>query len=118
MRSLDQDLRQINIQIGDEESEGNVPFFEKLLAPTFAMRRANGVLNNRSEFIKNVQPGPRRETIVHEIALLGERRALAHCTVRLLDSSSPGEFSNLRLFIRDSGTDEWLLMAWANERAQ
>ena len=53
-------LRSLNVEIGEREAAGDVDYFVGLLAPAFAMRRANGETNDFGQFVKKVAAGPRR----------------------------------------------------------
>jgi hypothetical protein len=106
-------LESLNGAIGEAESKGDRDFFEKHLAPTFAMRRAKpGVYDTRKEFIDKVAVSPERTTEIESITLYSNR-AFVVCTVTM----DGNWFSNLRLFTRDAPDGDWQLHAWANEPA-
>jgi hypothetical protein len=106
-------LESLNVEIGEAESKGNGGFFERHLAPAFAMRRAKpGVYDTRQAFIDKVAESPERTTDIESITVYGNR-AFVVCTVTM----DGNRFSNLRLFTRDAPDGEWQLLAWANEPA-
>lgn len=108
----EQALRALNIEIGVRESSGDVAFFGTRLAGAFAMRRANGDLDDRDKFLAKVVKSDQRDTTVDAVTYFGDRRALVECTVVV----GANRFHNLRLFIRDGDSEApWLLLGWANE---
>jgi hypothetical protein len=109
------ELAKINQDIAIRENDGAADYFRTLLAPHFAMRRANGTTTDREGFIASLKRGGERQTLrIDSLALLGEQRALCACTIGTPD----GTFDNLRVFVRDAGAPEgWLLLAWVNEPA-
>ena len=44
-------LRALNVEIAERESAGDEQWLRALLAPEFSMRRANGDLVDRDEFL-------------------------------------------------------------------
>ena len=115
MQTDKENLEQLNIQIGDEESKGDENsrnWLDSILAPQIAFRRANETFINRDEFLENVKPnGSHRETKVVSIDL-HENRAIVVCIVTLKDQGSEKKFHNLRLFVRHQ--EQWKLLGWAN----
>jgi hypothetical protein len=113
-RPMDEELQATNIEIGQRESRGDRDFFEKLLAPAFAIRRArDNKIDDRSAFLDAVKESPPRETEVESIDFFGDNRALVVCTVTMNEQ----RFSNVRLFTRAAPDSPWQLLAWANEPA-
>jgi hypothetical protein len=109
-------LRQLNIDIGKAEARGATEFFEELLAPAFAMRRADGKrIDDRERFIASVAESADRPTKVDSITFFEANRALVVCTVTMDTADGYKRFHNLRLFTRPSSSDRWQLLAWANE---
>jgi hypothetical protein len=109
-------LRELNLSIGERETRGDTGFFEELLAPAFAMRRADGRrIDDRDRFIASVAESAERATDVHSITFFEANRALVVCTVTMETSEGSKRFHNLRLFTRPSPSDRWQLLAWANE---
>ncbi len=107
-------LKKSNIEIGAAESAGTKQFFEELLAPAFAFRRASGVIVNRTEFIDAIKPSARRDTKIEAVTFLGDNRALVTCIVTMEVDGERRSFHNVRLFVRRPG-ENWKLLAWANE---
>jgi hypothetical protein len=109
-------LRQLNIDIGKAEGRGDTAFFEMLLAPAFAMRRADGKrIDDRERFIASVAESAERLTQVHSITLFEGNRAIVACTITMETADGSKRFHNVRLFTRSSSSDLWQLLAWANE---
>ncbi len=107
-------LSDLNLLIARMETSGNVGFFKKLLAPEFAMRRANTeVYVGREDFLEAVESSFERHTNDIHVILETDTIAVVRCTVtRLPDRSA---FDNTRIFVRPARTLEWMLLAWANE---
>ncbi len=69
-------LRTLNLEIGDGEAHGDAEFFEDLLAPAFAMRRADGKrTDDRGRFITSLAESADRSTEVNAITLFEANRA-------------------------------------------
>jgi hypothetical protein len=109
-------LKDLNIRIGEAESAGNAELLGQWLAPRLAFRRANGDLNDGGEFLKAVKRSPARHTEIESINILGPNRAIVTCFVTLAVDTTPNRFHNVRLFIRDVD-GQWRLLGWANEPA-
>jgi hypothetical protein len=108
-------LRSTNIEIGNAETQGNKEFFETLLAPCLAFRRANGQILDRPNFIAGVSPSAKRTTNIQSITVLEKNRALIECTVTMEDDGGAKRFHNVRLFVREGESNQWMLLGWANE---
>jgi len=108
-------LRSTNTEIGNAETQGNKAFFEALLAPSLAFRRAGGQVLDRPAFIAAVSPSAKRSTNNQSITLLEKNRALVECTVTMEADGGAERFHNLRLFVREEPSKPWTLLAWANE---
>jgi hypothetical protein len=110
------DLCQLNLEITNAENNANTAFFEALLAPAFAFRRANGVVVDRQGFLDALKAGGDRQTEAEsiEIKLLGKSRALVECVVFAGTPDQRRRFENARLFSRDENGN-WRLLSWANE---
>lgn len=117
MKSDNEVLATLNDDIAKAETRGDKAFFETLLAPVFAMRRANGKTASRDEFIKAVGPSAPRATELESVTLLGANRATVSCLVSMDTDQGAKRFHNLRLFVRADPASSWLLLAWANEPA-
>lgn len=111
-----QDLRELNLEIANAENNAGRAFFEALLAPAFAFRRANGAVVDRQEFLDALKAGGDRQTEAGsiDIRLLGNSRALVECIVSTGVPDERKRFENARLFVMDEN-DKWRLLAWANE---
>jgi hypothetical protein len=107
-------LEALNVEIGESESGGDKRFFENLLAPSFAFRRANGTFVDRQQYIDAVAAGAARTTSIRSITFIGKARAAVSCIVTMDVQGRPKDFDNLRVFIR-TDTGAWKLLAWANE---
>ncbi len=107
------DLEELNVRIGEAESEGKREWLESILAPEISFRRANGVVVGRKEYSASVAKGDRRETEIEGITLYGAR-AIVACVVTTYGANGHKKrFHNLRMFIRVD--DDWKLLGWANE---
>ena len=109
-------LRALNVAIGEAETRGDSNFFDELLAPAFAIRRFDGKrIDDREQFISAVAKSAARTTEVESVTLFESDRALVVCVVTLADPGGAKRFHNLRLFTRQSSDSPWKLLAWANE---
>lgn len=108
-------LRAMNLEFPTRENAGDRSYFESRLAAAFAMRRGNGVVIGREQFLQELKPGGDRKCVaLDSVSVLGERRAVVTCVVHAAGKS----YQNLRLLIQDEAAPEgWLLLAWANEPA-
>ena len=110
------ELRRLNVEMTTKEAEGNKAFFDDLLAPTFAFRRANGAFEDRQTFLAGLKAGgAQRECDPNsiEITPLAKMRAFVTCVVKMKIDNDWKEFHNARLFVLDP--KDWRLLAWANE---
>jgi Domain of unknown function (DUF4440) len=117
MSNDEDDLRQLNIEIGCAETDGNVKRLAEILAPELAFSRADGkTIDDAGRFLQKVQPGsPRVTTFDAELAsieVLGNR-AIVKCLVTMESPDGERKYHNLRLFVRIDR--KWRLLAWANE---
>ena len=106
-------LTDLNLQIGDAESDGDKKSLEELSAPALAFRRANGDCIDKQHFLENVAKSVPRETTIESIDLVGRNRAIVTCVVSMGDGEQQKSFHNIRLFVRMQ--DGWKLLGWANE---
>ena len=106
-------LTQLNVQIGEAESQGDHNWLASILAPKLAFQRTDGkTIDDRKDFLDKVTPTDPRETKVESIDLYGDR-AIVQCIVTMKATSGDKRFHNLRLFIRYE--EKWKLLGWANE---
>ena len=113
MNNDEQELRELNIEIGDAENRGDVEWLSGILAPRLAFQRADKrrTIDDQVSFLQKVEAGGDRVThLIEPVQLFGDR-AVVQCIVK----SGGKEFHNLRLFVRREG--KWKLLAWANESA-
>jgi hypothetical protein len=108
-------IADLNARIMAAETDGDREFFDSILAPAFAMRRASGAIVNREAFIEAVARSATRTTEIQTIAFHGVNRATVSCAVSMDTLEGVRRFQNLRLFVRATTDAPWLLMAWANE---
>ena len=114
MSNDDEALGILNIEIGKAESRGDKGYFEDLLAPAFAFRRASGAVVDRKQFIEAVAASVPRLTAIRSITFAGKARAVVVCVVTMEVQGAKRDFDNLRVFVRtDDG--KWKLLGWANE---
>lgn len=108
-----QTLEELNIEIGNKETDGDVEWLGTVIAPVLAFQRANKItFDDRSKFLEKVKPGPGRVTRIESINIYGDR-AIVNCIVTLDPETDPKQFHNLRLFVKQDG--QWKLLGWANE---
>jgi hypothetical protein len=111
----DEGLRALNVEIGHAEARGDKRFFEDLLAPAFAMRRATGKVEDRKSFIDAVRESDARSTEINSVTPFESNRALVVCAVAMVTPEGEKHFHNVRLFSREEPGSPWKLLAWANE---
>jgi hypothetical protein len=116
MASEVETLRNVNVDIGNKESDGDADYFRTLLAPEFAMRRASGEFCNRDDFVDAVKESPGRQTEDVSITMYGDTSAVVTCIVLFSMGAEVKRFYNLRLFVRSGVASQWQLLAWSNER--
>lgn len=113
---MEEILTKLNVEMAERETKGDKAYFDELLAPTFAFRRANGAFDDRQIFLAGLRRGAERKCLEESVKVtpLGSKRAFVTCVVVLQGKKGPESFQNARLFVLDS-TDSWRLLAWANE---
>ena len=110
------DLTPLETMTGEfflRENAGDRSYFEVRLASHMSMRRSNGILVDRAQFLSDMKPGGDRERVsIGSTTLLGSERACVDFQVR-----SGGKIvDNLLVFVRQANSPEgWVLLAWANE---
>jgi hypothetical protein len=107
----EQELRDLNLQITENENQGNRDWLAARLAPALAFQRADPerTVDDRDAFLRKVKDkGERRTVKVGPIDVYGNR-AIVQCIVAV----GKEQFHNLRLFVRREGG--WKLLGWANE---
>jgi Domain of unknown function (DUF4440) len=113
------ELRRLNAEIGARENSGRdaLDYFNDLLAPAFAFRRASGDVVDRCAYLLALEAGGTRETdpASIEVVPFGDARAIVSCLVSMEVKGRRERFHNVRLFVRDA-QKKWRLLAWANER--
>lgn len=111
-------LVKLNHDIADRETAGDRVWFEALLAPQFAMHRANLKYATRDEFLAILAAGPERRTDNIVVAHSTGQTSVVTCTVEVRQKDETwAAYRNVRLFTRDSPDQLWQLLAWANEAA-
>jgi hypothetical protein len=108
------DLVALNKEIASRETAGDKAWFDRLLAPEFAMRRASGVHVTRAVFLSAVEPSAPRETSDVNVTHESDHLAMVECMVSMRDGDSERRFQNCRLFTRVDRNRNWQLLAWAN----
>ena len=109
-------LTMINVEMAERETKGDKTYFDALLAPTFAFRRASGAFDDRQIFLAGLRRGAERKCKEGSIKVMpfGSTRAFVTCVVTVQGKKGPESYHNARLFVLDA-TDSWRLLAWANE---
>jgi hypothetical protein len=111
-------LVKLNHDIAAQETAGERKWFEDLLAPQFAMRRASLEYATGEEFLAKVAASAERRTDNIVIAHSTGRTSVVTCTVQMRQADKTwAAYNNVRLFTRDSPDQPWQLLAWANESA-
>jgi hypothetical protein len=114
--SKDDELVALNDEIGKRETAGDAPWFERLLAPQFAMRRASMAHIDRDTFLEGVEPSAVRITTGIEVLHRTDRAAFVTCVVRMQQTDGTSKnFRNARIFSRPDPSAAWQLLGWANE---
>ena len=101
MTTMFEEIAAMNVEIGEREFARDREYFEKRLAPAFAMQRANPerTIVDRSKFLTDLEkstPKP-RTTHVDSISLVGQDRLVVVCVVTMDEQ----RFHNLRIFVRN-----------------
>lgn len=120
MGAEDDELKALNRQIADRENARDGAWFDRLLAPEFAMRRASRVHVDRSAFLGALTTTPAGERNTDEPTVLhrSETSAFVVCTVSMKQSDGTAQdFRNYRLFSRPDPGSAWQLLGWVNEPA-
>ncbi|WIY82857.1 nuclear transport factor 2 family protein [Propionimicrobium sp. PCR01-08-3] len=110
------DLLEINELIGQKESATDKDWFESVLHERFTMRRPNGQLSTKSDFISGMNTGAKRQTTIEDLEVHGRYRAICRCRVEkwtLADPEAVQVLDNLRVFVRENG--RWQLVTWLAE---
>jgi hypothetical protein len=116
MRTADDSLRALNLDMMTQESAGNTAYFEQLLADEFAMRRADlTTFVDRETFIAGVAKSSDRSTEDFDVLLHTSTVAVVRCTVDMVKDGVPSTFTNVRTLVRSSALHSWELLAWVNE---
>src|SRR5262245_11243209 len=112
------ELVELNYELASRETSGDRAWFDRLLAPEFAMRRASGAHVGRAAFLAAVAPSADRTTTELDVVHHTDRTAVVVCVVsmRQADGSSQ-DFRNCRLFGRPDAAASWQLLGWVNEPA-
>jgi hypothetical protein len=114
MSSDQQTLTDMNIRIGQAESEGDRDWLAGIFAPELAFLRADGrTVDDLGRFLQKVAKSEPRPTSIESVEILGNR-AIVKCVVTVKSPEGDKRIHNLRLFVRMEGA--WRLLAWANER--
>jgi Putative lumazine-binding len=104
-------LAKLNSEINDAENRGDRAWLQGVLAPRFALHRADPqqTVDDQVAFIQKAQPGGDRQIEIIQPIDVYNNRAVVKCVV----TTGGKRFHNLRLFVRRD--DQWKLLAWANE---
>lgn len=119
-RKADNELRELNLQIGIKEAEGDKEFFEKYLADDLIFRRASEKVVTKKEFIQGLKSDQfdiLETDISGDINLYGDH-AVTNVKIKAKRKSedSPGEYMNIRTFIKRGNI--WQLSLWLNTKIQ
>ena len=116
-----EEIAALNSEIGEREFRKDIAYFNGLLAPAFAMQRANPerTIVDRGRFLHELETAdPKaRVTQVDSMSLFGQERLIVTCVVMM----EKRRYHNVRVFVANrnpnaSNADhKWLLLAWLNE---
>jgi hypothetical protein len=116
-----QDIAALNFEIGEREFRKDIAYFNGLLAPAFAMQRANPerTIVDRGQFLHELGTAdPKaRVTEVDSMSLVGHERLIVTCVVTMDNR----RYRNVRVFVvnrnpnASNADQKWLLLAWLNE---
>lgn len=107
-------LKNLNIEITAAEDNGDTKKLETVLSQKLVFRRASGAVVDRDQFLAQVKVRPKTNTEIESIKLFGHDRAIVTCIVTMKVKDKVERYHNLRMFIRE--TNQWKLLAWANEK--
>ena len=122
MTDGDQNLMQLNLDIGRYEQDGNWQALRDCLAvqslrtggeaPILAFRRVTGACVDARAYLDAVSKSADRTTEITSITPEGDHMAIVRCVVEM----GGKKYFNLRVFVRgDSRSTDWKLLAWAND---
>ncbi len=118
--SLDQELIQLNKEIGRKEQAGEVPFFDTRLTDNFLFRRAKGAIVDKQQYLDDLasvkeDPYEQLDTIVENVTR-GEGSAVANVIViaKRKSMERAAAFRNVRVFKREG--EDWKLVVWVNTK--
>lgn len=111
--SVERELRDLNVEIGSNETAGDRAFFRRLLHESFVFLRASGDVDDKKWFLEKLKKSEERDTRVESIQIY-DNRAVVTAIVAMTLGDERAEFHNIRIFLRTP--DGWKLFAWANER--
>jgi hypothetical protein len=113
MTTDNDELIQLNMDLGQAEARGDREWLSQHIAPQLAFLRADGkTIDDRASFLTKVSPSAPRETQIISIGIHGDR-AMVGCLVTVQSQTQAKTYHNLRLFVRHEGI--WKLLGWANE---
>ena len=102
-------LEELNRKITQYENEGDRNALKRIIAPKLAFMRANGIIDDRSEFLLFVNDKGKPREITEMTSTIKNKTAVVSCKI-IQDGKS---YHNFRLFIKTE--NEWKLLGWANE---
>jgi ketosteroid isomerase-like protein len=112
-----QDLRQINVEIGEAETRQDAKSLDRVLHDDLVFRRADGHLVTKQEYLEAV-PTRTYERLESDVPEIHEQQESAVVTV-IVDAAGTtargrfeGRYRNTRVFVNDDG--RWLCRIWVN----
>jgi len=131
MNLEEDELIKLNKELALRENAGDIDWFENVLAPEIAFRRASGVIIDREAFLSALKnpSNTLRSYEQTEGVEITENLAVFKC---IISTTSPSDnnsgktepadnvikkFRNIRLFVKQRFKDDsrWVLLGWANE---
>ena len=123
-RDTKQELKDLNLKLGQAETDKDPVFLGSVLAETLQFRRANGAIVDKATFLSDlVNPENRNDELASDqikVQLYGGNLAVVTLRVKFSGlrggQQRKGTFRNIRIFRREPGTQgPWLLHFWFNE---
>lgn len=128
MNTPEQDLIDLNIKIGEAETQRDEGFLSGILADDLRFRRANGTIVDKATYLAGVQDINNTYEYLHAEdvqTIVYENTAVVSLRVRSkgMRGVTPfeGTFRNIRLFLNQPDKDKnpvWQCYMWFNARLQ
>ncbi len=120
---MNDQLKSLNIKIGEAEKAKDKDFFEKNLSESLIFRRASGKIHTKKEFLKGLDntnlhyhyiKTDIKNILISEDGLKAVVKAIVFVKMTNEGKEIEGHYTNLRFFQKQN--DAWILTSWYNER--